>query len=452
MLHRNAGLFVAVSLISGFGATAMSITAGVWVMSLTGSPGLAGLAALFVYLPSLAGPVLGVAVDRLPRKRVLIGTNLAMGLLLLTLLAVRSGADVWLVYAVMLGYGISFVLLDAAESAVLPAAVPGDELATLNGVRISAQEGTKLIAPLAGAGLFAWAGGPPVALLSAGLLVVSAVLYGQVRLADPPRPLVPAAPVAAGAATPAAPAASALPVPAVPAAPAAPAVPAAPADPARRRPRARRSWPCCRPKRANRGHKSKIGEGGPAARGGGSGGGVRAVGCGRTPWRACARSPRTDRCPRSRPAPARRSRCPASPPRPCSRSWTRACTGRRRSWASWPPCRAPARSPAASPRAASSPPAASSPRPPPGRCSSPPAACCAPCPPCRAPWRAGCWPGSVYRGRWWPSSPPSSGGYPAACSAAPRRPPTPSCSPRRRSPSRSARSLSRTPGIDGSWW
>jgi MFS family permease len=186
MLHRNAGLFVAVSLISGFGATAMSITAGVWVMSLTGSPGLAGLAALFVYLPSLAGPVLGVAVDRFPRKRVLIGTNLAMGLLLLTLLAVRSGADVWLVYAVMLGYGISFVLLDAAESAVLPAAVPGGELATLNGVRISAQEGTKLIAPLAGAGLFAWAGGPPVAVLSAGLLVVSAVLYGQVRLADPP--------------------------------------------------------------------------------------------------------------------------------------------------------------------------------------------------------------------------------------------------------------------------
>jgi MFS transporter len=180
---RNAALFVAVSLVAGFGGTAMSVTAGVWVMSLTGSASLAGLAGLFVYLPSVAGPLLGVVVDRLPRRRLLIGVNLALGLLLPSLLTVRSAAGVWLIYLVMLGYGVGYVLVDAAESAVLPAAVPGEDLAQLNGLRISAQEGTKLVAPLAGAGLFAWAGGAPVALLCAALLGVSAALYARVRLA-----------------------------------------------------------------------------------------------------------------------------------------------------------------------------------------------------------------------------------------------------------------------------
>jgi len=43
-VRRNAFLFVAISVVAGFGSTAMSLVAGVWILDLTGSSSLAGLA------------------------------------------------------------------------------------------------------------------------------------------------------------------------------------------------------------------------------------------------------------------------------------------------------------------------------------------------------------------------------------------------------------------------
>ncbi len=180
-VKRNARLLVGVSLVAGFGSTAMSLTAAVWVMALTGSSGLAALAGFFVYAPVLAGPALGAVVDRLPARRVLVATNLTMAGLLLTLFAVHSGRHVWLVYVVMLSYGFSYVLVDAAEARLVTAAFPREALGGLNGVRMSAQEATKLLAPLAGAGLFTAVGGPAVAAVAAAALVASAGLYTRVR-------------------------------------------------------------------------------------------------------------------------------------------------------------------------------------------------------------------------------------------------------------------------------
>jgi MFS family permease len=180
--NRNALLFVSISFVSGFGATAMRLAASLWVLDLTGSPSLAALDGLCVFAPTLAGPFLGAVVDRLPRKALLVVTNLGLAAALVTLLAVGGRADVWLIYAVSVAYGFSYVLLDAGESALLPAALPDEMLARVNGVRMSAQEGTKLIAPLAGAGLYAFAGGKTVALAAAACLLVSAVLYAAIRI------------------------------------------------------------------------------------------------------------------------------------------------------------------------------------------------------------------------------------------------------------------------------
>lgn len=184
---RNARLFVSVSLVSGFGSTAMSLVASVWVLSLTGSAGMAALAGLCIYAPTLLGPVLGAVVDRLPRQQTLIWTNLTQAAALLLLLTVRSAGDLWLLYLVMLGYGVSYVVLDAADAALLPAALPPEALGGVNGLRMGAQEGVKLIAPLAGAGLFAWTGnGHLVAAVAAVALVLSAFLYARVHASGTP--------------------------------------------------------------------------------------------------------------------------------------------------------------------------------------------------------------------------------------------------------------------------
>ncbi|MFC7545718.1 MFS transporter [Plantactinospora sp. GCM10030261] len=178
-------LFVGVSAVIGCGGSVMLLAGGVWTLSLTGSSSLAALAAPAFYLPTLLGPLIGSLADRLPRKPLLIWTCLITALVLLSLLAVRSSDQLWLIYLVMAAYGVSFVLVDVGDSALLPAALPSAGLGLVNGLRTSAQEGMKLIAPLLGAALFAWQGGYPVAVLAAALLLVAAGLYWAIRIRPP---------------------------------------------------------------------------------------------------------------------------------------------------------------------------------------------------------------------------------------------------------------------------
>ncbi|MGC5380898.1 MFS transporter [Micromonospora sp. DT68] len=181
-MRRNAGLFVTISLLSGFGGSAMSLVSGIWILDLTGSTGLAALAGLCVYAPVLAGPWLGALLDRAPRRPLVIAVNLVLATMLLALFAVHGPGQTWLIFTVSCAYGLSYVLIDAGETALLPSALPPAELGTVNGWRSSAQEGMKLVAPLAGAGLYAWRGGHAVVALSATMPVLVAILYAAVRL------------------------------------------------------------------------------------------------------------------------------------------------------------------------------------------------------------------------------------------------------------------------------
>ncbi|RAO11043.1 MFS transporter [Micromonospora noduli] len=181
-MRRNAGLFVAISLLSGFGSSAMSLVAGIWILDLTGSTSLAALAGLCVYAPVLAGPWLGGLLDRAPRRPLVIAVNLMLAAALLALLSVRGPGQTWLIFAVSCAYGVSYVLIDAGETALLPSALAPTELGDVNGWRSSAQEGMKLVAPLAGAGLYAWRGGHAVVVLSAAMPVLVATLYALFRL------------------------------------------------------------------------------------------------------------------------------------------------------------------------------------------------------------------------------------------------------------------------------
>ncbi|GGY90815.1 hypothetical protein GCM10010327_21900 [Streptomyces nitrosporeus] len=65
---RTAVLCLTGLLVSGFGTSAMWLTAGIWVKSLTGSDTWAGLTVFAMWAPVLAGPALGALADRLPRR------------------------------------------------------------------------------------------------------------------------------------------------------------------------------------------------------------------------------------------------------------------------------------------------------------------------------------------------------------------------------------------------
>ncbi|WP_413756638.1 MFS transporter [Streptomyces sp. MMBL 11-3] len=187
---RYAGPYLAGIVVSGFGTSAMWLVAGVWVKDLTGSDGLSALCALALWAPTLLGPVLGALADRTRRGPLLVRTNLALAVLLLPLLAVDSPGTVWILYTVLLVYGAAGVVHDAAESALVAAAVDDRLLGDFNGLRTSANEGMKLVAPLAGASLYAAYGGGPVVLLDALTFVLAAGLYARLR-APEPRPSAP---------------------------------------------------------------------------------------------------------------------------------------------------------------------------------------------------------------------------------------------------------------------
>ncbi|MEU9434480.1 MFS transporter [Streptomyces sp. NPDC048252] len=186
---RDAALYLAASSVSGFGTSALWLASGVWVKDLTGSNGLAALSVLALWVPTLLGPPLGTLADLLPRKPLLVALNLGPAALLLTVLAVDSAGRLWLLWAVLFLYGAASVVADAAESALVAAAVVPELLGDFNGLRMTATEGMKLVAPLAGAGVYAAYGGPAVALLDAATFVCAAGLYACVRVREErPRP------------------------------------------------------------------------------------------------------------------------------------------------------------------------------------------------------------------------------------------------------------------------
>lgn len=181
---RTAGRCLTAVMVSGFGTSALWLASGVWVKDLTGSDGLAALCLLAMWAPALAGPVLGTLADRCRRRPLLIVLSLSMAALLLTLCAVDGPEDLWLLYAVLFVYGAAGTVHDAAESALVTGAVDGSLLGDFNGLRMTAGEGMKLLAPLAGAGLFTAYGGSGVALLDAATFLAAALVYMSLRVRE----------------------------------------------------------------------------------------------------------------------------------------------------------------------------------------------------------------------------------------------------------------------------
>jgi MFS family permease len=169
---------------SMFGDSLMLIVLSMWVKELTGSNGAAGLTFLFLTLPALVGPLFGYVVDRLPRRTFLVWANLGSALAVLPLLAVHDRADVWIIYAVAFCYGISFVVVPAALNGLLKDLLNEDLLVEANAALSVTREAFRLVGPLAGASVFALAGGAWVAAADAVTFLVAAVAIGALRVVE----------------------------------------------------------------------------------------------------------------------------------------------------------------------------------------------------------------------------------------------------------------------------
>jgi MFS family permease len=175
LANRNARWYLGGQVFSLFGDVALWLAAGIWVKELTGSSGDAGLTFFFFGLATLTSPLAGLIVDRVRRRPLLIGANLAGAIAVLGLLFVHGRGQVWLIWFVMFLYGTVYAFLGSAQSALLVTMLEEDQLVDANGFLQTAREGFRLVGPLAGAGLFAAFGGATVAILDAATFLIAAV-------------------------------------------------------------------------------------------------------------------------------------------------------------------------------------------------------------------------------------------------------------------------------------
>jgi MFS family permease len=172
--------------LSMFGDWMMIIVLGIWTKVLTGSNGAAGFVFFLFALAGVISPLGGLVVDRMRKRPLMIGTHLALAGVMLLLLFVHDRGDVWLLYLVTTLYGLGGDVFASARQSMLKAMLPDELLGDANGALQSLREGMRLVAPLAGAGLFAVSGGHVVAVIDASSFVLSAATLVALRFAEPP--------------------------------------------------------------------------------------------------------------------------------------------------------------------------------------------------------------------------------------------------------------------------
>ncbi|UFU03739.1 MFS transporter [Ruania suaedae] len=164
--------------------SALFLTLAVWAKDLTGSSSAAGLVFLALAIPSLLAPLLGLLVDRVRRKPLIVTANLVAAGAAASLLLIDGAGMLWLLYTVTVLYGALGVLNGAAQSGLLRDLLPDDQLDSANAMLSTVDNGLRILTPAIGAGLYVLWGGPALGLGVAGLLVVTAALIASVPVVE----------------------------------------------------------------------------------------------------------------------------------------------------------------------------------------------------------------------------------------------------------------------------
>ena len=171
---------------SNFGDSVLFLTLAIWTKDLTGSDAAAGLVFLFLGLPVFLAPFAGQVADRHSRKRLVILSNLAAGVVVLSLWFVGGPGQLWLIYLVTFLYGLLNYVTGAAGSGLVRDMLSDDQLASGNGILNTIDQGLRLLSPLVGAGAYALFGGFAISVVTFASLMVAAVILSTLRIEESP--------------------------------------------------------------------------------------------------------------------------------------------------------------------------------------------------------------------------------------------------------------------------
>jgi len=131
--NRNFRLLYIGQTVSQLGDWFNSVAVYALLLDLTGSATAVAWMMIVQFLPiAIVGPVAGVVVDRVDRRRLMIAADLVRGLLILGLLLVRRPEHVWLAYVVMALTVSASAFFEPARTATIPNLTSGAELMPAN--------------------------------------------------------------------------------------------------------------------------------------------------------------------------------------------------------------------------------------------------------------------------------------------------------------------------------
>jgi len=189
--HRSFALLWSGQTISRLGDSLYSVALAWWVLQATGSAAAMGTVLIFSFAPMLIFLLIGgVAVDRLPRLRVMFVTDLVSGLVVMVVavLAATGRLEVWHVYIASMIFGFLQAFFFPAFNAVMPDVTPAEALPSANSLTSLSHQLSGIVGPAVGAWLIAGYG-TPVAFFVNGLsfFVAAGCVLPLLRAAEPPR-------------------------------------------------------------------------------------------------------------------------------------------------------------------------------------------------------------------------------------------------------------------------
>jgi MFS family permease len=164
------------------GESALLLVLAIWVKDLTGSSSYAGVTLLAIAAPAMAAPLLGWVVDRFRRRPFLVVAGLSTVALLAPLALVRDAGDIWIIYAVGVGYGTSMLVVSAALNGLIKEMLPDDLLASANGALQTVRQGLRLVGPIGGAAVYTTIGPRGVLAIDAACLLLGAAAIAALKV------------------------------------------------------------------------------------------------------------------------------------------------------------------------------------------------------------------------------------------------------------------------------
>ena len=193
--HRSFALLWSGQTISSLGDSLYRVALAWWVLEKTGSATAMGTVLIFSMTPMLIFLLLGgVAVDRLPRILLMLGSDALRGIVsgVVAAMAFANVLEVWHIYIASIVFGFVDAFFQPAYVATVPEITPRESLNSANALTSLSRQLTGTVGPAIGATIVALGGTPLAFALDSASVFLSALCLLPIPPLAPPRADAPA--------------------------------------------------------------------------------------------------------------------------------------------------------------------------------------------------------------------------------------------------------------------